>query len=87
MLNIRSLERHAADINRARQLTGNDILCSKENQMKNETDMADILELLNTFKIYFNSFGVRHQSLAFCLGQNIVLSEYDTFTGISVIVL
>ena len=32
-----------------------------------------------------NSFGVRHKNLAFCLGQNIVLSKHETFPGISVI--
>ena len=44
-----------------------------------------LLNQLSTFEIYFNSFGVRHENLAFCLGQNIVLSKHETFPGISII--
>ena len=73
LLNTRSLKRHAADISRARRLTENDILCLTESQITNDTDVAEIKEQLSTFEIYFNSCGVRHENLAFCLGQNIVL--------------
>ena len=56
-----------------------------ESQITNDTDVAEIKEQLSTFEIYFNSCGVRHKNLAFCLGQNIVLSKHETFPGISVI--
>ena len=56
-----------------------------ESQITNDTDVAEIKEQLSTFEIYFNSCGVRHKNLAFCLGQNIVLSKHETFSGISVI--
>ena len=85
LINTRSLKRHAVDISRVRRLTENDILCMTESQITNDTNVAEIKEQLNTFEIYFNSCGVRHQNLAFCLGQNIVLSKHETFPGISVI--
>ena len=47
--------------------------------------MAEIKEQLSNFEIYFNSCGVRHKKLAFCLGQNIDLSKHEIFPGISVI--
>ena len=56
-----------------------------ESQITNDTDVAEIKEQLSTFEIYFNSCGVRHKNFAFCLGQNIVLSKHETFSGISVI--
>ena len=56
-----------------------------ESQIKNDSDLAETKEQLSTFEIYFNSCGVRHKNLAFCLGQNIVLSKHETFPGISVI--
>lgn len=34
---------------------------------------------------HFSSCGIKHQNLAFCLGQSIVLSKHETFPGISVI--
>ena len=55
-----SLKRHAACINRARQLTNNATLCLTESQITNNNDGTDIVEQLSTFKIYFNSCGVRH---------------------------
>ena len=60
LLNTRSLDRHASDISRARKLTDDDILCLTERQITNDTDKTDMLGQLNTFKIYFNSCGVRH---------------------------
>ena len=84
MLNARSLKRHNADKNRARQLADNDI-CLTESQITNDTDVTDILEQLSTFKIYFYSCAVRHQNLAFCPAQNIAFSKDYTFPGISVI--
>ena len=85
LLNTQPLKRHAADISRARQLTENHILCLTENQITNDTDVAEIKEQLSTFDIYFNPCSVRHKNLAFCLGQNVVLSKHKTFPGISVI--
>ena len=85
MLNTRSLKRHAADISRARRLTENDILCLTESQITNDTDVAEIKGQLSTFEIYFNSCAVRHENLAFCVGQNIVLSKHEASPGISVI--
>ena len=84
VLNTRSLKRHAKDMNRARQLTDNYILCLTESQITNDTDVKDLLKQLSTFKIYFNSCGVRQQNLAFCLGQNVFLSIHDTSLGIYV---
>ena len=55
-----------------------------ESQITSDTDVPEVKEQLSTFEIYFNSCGVRHKNLAFCLGQNIVLSK-QTFPGISVI--
>ena len=55
-----------------------------ESQITSDTDAPEVKEQLSTFEIYFNSCGVRHKNLAFCLGQNIVLSK-QTFPGISVI--
>ena len=83
MLNARSLKRHAVDISRARQLTENDILCLTESQITNDTDVTEVLEQLSSFKIYFNSCGKRHQNLAICLRDNIILLKHDTFPGIS----
>ena len=85
LLNTRSLLRLAVDINRTKEPMENDILCLKENQITNDTDGAEIFEQLNTFKVCFNSCGARHQSLAFRLGQNIVLSKREAFSGISII--
>ena len=85
MLNTRSLKRHAADISRARRLTENDILCLTESQITNDTDVAEVKGQLSTFEIYFNSCAVRHENLAFCVGQNIVLSKHEASPGISVI--
>ena len=85
LLNARSLKRHAADISRTRRLTENDILSLTESQIANDTDVAEIKEPLSTFEIYFNSCGIRHENLAFCLGQNIVLSKHKVFPSISVI--
>ena len=56
-----------------------------ESQITNDTDVAEIKEQLSTFEICFNSCDGRHKNLAFCLGQNIVLSKYETFPDISVI--
>ena len=85
LLNARSLKRHVADISRTSRLTENDILCLTESPTANDTDMAEIKEQLSTFEIYFNSCGVRHENLAFCLGQNIFLSKHEVFPSISVI--
>ena len=82
----RSLQRHAGDISRARQLTENDILCLTESKITNDTDVAEIKEQLSNFEIYFNSCSVRLKTLAFCLGQNIVLSKHETFSGISLLI-
>ena len=65
LLNTRSLKRHAVDISRVKRLTENDILCLTESQITNDTNVAEIKEQLSTFEIYFNSCGVRHESLAF----------------------
>ena len=43
LLNTRSLKRHAVDINRARQLTENDILCLTESQIAYDTDGTEFL--------------------------------------------
>ena len=43
LLNARSLKRHAADINRARQLTDNDVQCLTESHITNDTGLTDIL--------------------------------------------
>ena len=85
LLDTRSLKRHAADISRATRLTENDILCLIESQITNDADLADIKEQLSFFEIYFNSCCVRHENLAFCLGQNIVFSKHEIFPGIPVI--
>ena len=77
--------RHAAEISRARRLTENNILCLTESQIANDTEVAEIKEQLSTFEIQFNSCGVRDQNLTFSLGQNIVLSQHETFPGMSVI--
>ena len=83
LLITRSLKKHAADINR--RLTENNILCLTDSQITNDSDAAEFIEQLYTFKIYFNSFGVRYQNLAFYKGQNIVFLKHYTFHGISVI--
>ena len=70
------------DINRTKELTQNDILCLTST---NDTDGVKISEQLSTFKVYFNSYGARHQNLAFCLGQNIVLLKHEAFPSISII--
>ena len=54
-------------------------------QITNDIDVAEIKEQLSTFGIHFNSCGVRHKNIAFCLAQNIVLSKHETFPAISVI--
>ena len=51
LLNTRSLKRRTADISRTRQLTENDIICLTENQITNDTDVAEIKEQLSTFEI------------------------------------
>ena len=83
LLNTRSLKGPAAYIRRARRLIENDILCLTESQITNDTDVAEIKEQLSTFEIYFNSCVVRRKNIAFCSGQNIVLSKHETFPGIS----
>ena len=40
---------------------------------------------MSTFKACFNSCGRKHQNLAFCLGQNIVLIKHEAFPGTSII--
>ena len=85
LLNTRSLLIHAVDINRIKELMENDILCLTESQITNDTDGTEIFEQLSTLKVCFNSCGARHQNLAFCLGQNIVLLKHEAFPGISVI--
>ena len=85
LLKTRSLKRHAVDISRAMQLRENDILCLTESQISNDTDVTEVLEQLSSFKIYFNSCGERHQNIAICLRQNIILLKHDTFPGISII--
>ena len=50
LLNTRSLKRRTADISRTRQLTEN-IICLTENQITNDTDVAEIKEQLSTFEI------------------------------------
>ena len=78
---MRSFKRHAADISRARRLTKSNVLCLTESQITNDTDVAEIKEQLSTFEIYFNSYGVRHENLAFCLGQNIIdITKKQFFT-------
>ena len=67
LLNMQSLVRHAMDINRTKELMENDILCLTESQITNDTNGAEIFEQLSTFKVYFNSCGARHQTLAFVL--------------------
>ena len=73
------------DINRTKELMENDILCLTESQITNDTDGTEIFEQLSTLKVCFNSCGARHQNLAFCLGQNIVLLKHEAFPGISII--
>ena len=51
LLNTRSLKRRTADISRTRQLTESDIICLTENQITNDTDVAEIKEQLSTFEI------------------------------------
>ena len=85
LLNTRFINRYATDISRARHLTENNILCLTESQIKNYTDVAENKQQLSTFVIHFNSCGARHQNLAFCVIQNIALSKYEAFLGISVI--
>ena len=85
LLNTGSLVRHAVDINKTKELMENDVLCLTESQITNDTDGAEIFDQLSTFKVYFNSCGARHQNLAFCLGQNIVLLKHEAFPGISII--
>ena len=61
------------------------ILYLKEIQNTSNTDRAEIMDKLGTFKIYFNSCGVRHQNRVFCLGQNIVFLKHEQFLDISAI--
>ena len=56
-----------------------------ESQIRNDTDVIDVLKQLSSFKIYFNSCGERHQNLAICLRENIICLKHDTFPGILVI--
>ena len=84
-LNTWSLKRHATDIGRTRWLTENNNLCLTVSQITNDIDVAEIKEQLSTFRIHFNSCGVRHKNIVFCLAQNIVLSKHETFPAISVI--
>ena len=56
-----------------------------ESQIRNDTDVIDVLKQLSSFKIYFNSCGERHQNLAICLRENIICLKHDTFLGILVI--
>ena len=56
-----------------------------ESQITNDTDEAEIKEQLSTFEICFNTCGVSHKNIAFCLVQNITLSKHETFRGISVV--
>ena len=51
LLNTQSLKTRTADISRTRQLTENDIICLTENQITNDTDVAEIKEQLSTFEI------------------------------------
>ena len=43
LLNTRSLKRHTVDINRARQLTENDILCFTKSLIAYDTDVTEVL--------------------------------------------
>ena len=63
----------------------NDIMSLTKSKITNDTDGAEIFEQLSTLKVYFNSCGARHQNLAFCLGQNIVLLKHEAFPGIPII--
>ena len=67
LLNMRFFVRHALDISRNKELMENDIMCLTESQIPNGTDEAEMFQQLSTFKVYFNSYGARNQSLAFCL--------------------
>ena len=65
----------------------NGILCLTESQITNDTDGAEIFEQASTFKVYFNSYGARHQNLAFCLGQNIALLKFEAFPAYLLLIL
>ena len=57
----------------------------RESQITNDTDVAEVLEQLSGFKIYFISCGVTHQNLAICLREYIILLKHDTFPDMSII--
>ena len=84
MLNARSLKGYAVHVSRARQLQKM-ISLQTESQIRNDTDVIDVLKQLSSFKIYFNSCGERRQNLAICLRENIIFLMHDTFPGILVI--
>ena len=86
LLNTQLWKRHAVGISRASKLVENDILCLIESQIIIDTDVAEVLEQLSSFKVYFNSCSTRHQNLKICLHENILLKR-DTFPGKSVIVI
>ena len=56
-----------------------------KSKITKDTDGAESFEQLSTLKVYFNSCGARHQNLAFCLSQNIVLLKHEAFLSISII--
>ena len=57
----------------------------RESQITNDTDVAEVLEQLSSFKIYFSSCGVTYQNLAICLREYIILLKHDTFPDMSII--
>ena len=89
LLNIRSLSRHAIDIQEDYFLKNNDLLCLTETQISfnhNNTPMEDIDNILNNYTVSYNNDQHRFNSMAICHETDLVnVLEYDHTPGFSLV--
>jgi len=88
LLNIRSLRKHAVDINSDKRLVNNDILFLTETQLSPNNPTADIEQTLSCFQFEFNSSHIsKYKSLAFCYQNQVSVIEHEKHEGMSILTI
>ena len=84
LLNTRSLNKHAIDIEFTSSIIDTDLLCLTETQLVPGQNTATVQDILNNFNFFFNSGIDKFESVAVCYLKSIQVFQVFNINGISI---
>ena len=84
LLNTRSLNKHAIDIECTSSIIDTDLLCLTETQLVPGQNTATVQDILNNFNFFFNSGIDKFESVAVCYLKSIQVFQVFNINGISI---